>query len=249
MPRALHGRAPHCSTMRQGVGAKQANYTVQGCKTPPVALGLANTPLHDRWPMPTQGTAAAGIWQQLHMTPQRPTLIIEAVRSFVKLETLSIERSTISDLTPLSGGALQDLSLGFCTIPDLTPLGGCAQLRNLSLWGSSVSDLRQLQGCAAQIQELNIGDCTRLSSLEGLQACGKLEDINISGCANIKSLAPLSACTLLRELCIYRCTGVTIVEPLQACSQLERLVGTSDLSNLSGLAELKAALPQLRMER
>ncbi|KAG1680974.1 hypothetical protein FOA52_009933 [Chlamydomonas sp. UWO 241] len=190
-----------------------------------VVAGAAERGDAGAWHVPALSRAAATRLWELHLVRvfnarQHPTLCIEAVRGFANLETLHIERSTISDLPPVSGCALQVLSLAGCTVSELTPLSGCAQLRMLSLVGSSVSDLAQLQGGAIQL--LSIAGCTHLLSLEGIQACGPLRVLEMI-CVPVHSLSSLSACLKLVRLDMSSCRNLTSLDPLAAGLKLEHL--------------------------
>jgi Leucine-rich repeat (LRR) protein len=176
-------------------------------------------------------------------------LNIEAFRNCVQLQKLLLHGFTV-DLSPLAGCALQEISLPFSHISDLSPLGACAQLKNISLVGTKVSNLRG----AGQLLELNIGQlhkldishCRGLLSLDGIQACSQLQHLDMSFCECPSSLAPLSACALLKKVNL-RGTTVTSVGPLQACAHLEELsIGRRDPP---GLAALEAALPRLRIDK
>jgi hypothetical protein len=199
-------------------------------------------------------TAAAGLWELLLINGGGScySMNIEAARSCVKLERLAVSGYTV-DFSPLAGCVLQEISLYRCMISDLSPLGTCAHLKKLSfLEGTSLSDLNQLQGCAAQLHELNISNSHYLLSLEGIQACGKLQVLNMAHCS-VESLAPLSRCALLKkvnmvgcEYIMHGCNNVPSVEPLKACGQLEELsIGRRDPP---GLEALVAALPRLRVD-
>jgi hypothetical protein len=122
----------------------------------------------------------------------------------------------------------------------LRTVRGCTQLRTLSLVSSKVVDLTPLQGCA-ELQSLNISNCTELKSLEGLQACGKLKD----ACVLVTTLSPLSSCLRLKKVSMRYLHRVHSVAPLLACAELERLSIYGCQLPSSELAALKAALPRL----
>jgi Leucine-rich repeat (LRR) protein len=193
-------------------------------------------------------TAAAGI-QELHLYSHYPypILSIEALRGCAQLRMLSLERCKVSDLGPLAGCVhLEELSTSVevgSDFSDLAPLGGCVKLKKLWIAHSQMSDLAPLRGCV-ELKDISISNCYRLSSLEGLQACRQLERLNMPYCQLVTSLAPLSACAHLKMVNM-RGTSVTSVEPLMACTQLEelRIAGLTRLP--SGMASLKATLPQL----
>jgi hypothetical protein len=132
--------------------------------------------------------AAAGI-QELQLT-NHCTYPIEAVCGCAQLRKLSLNRCTVSDLSPLAGCVhLEDLYCdarrtpgygeGSC-ISDLAPLGGCVKLKKLWIANTQVSDLAPLRGC--------------VEPLEGLQACSDLKHLIMFRCGSVSSLAPLSAC-------------------------------------------------------
>jgi Leucine-rich repeat (LRR) protein len=132
--------------------------------------------------------------------------------------------STATSLGPLAGCVhLEELPTGgeeACSnFSNHTPLSGCAKLTRLLILSSQVSDLAPLRGCV-KLQHLDVGDCDRLVSLEGLQACSQMERLNMSY-LTVSSLGPLSACGQQKDLDIGLCKSVSSLAPLSACGQLE----------------------------
>jgi len=113
----------------------------------------------------------------------------------VPLGRLSLNR-LVSDLSPIGGAPLYHLyAPGNQQLHDLTPLRD-ARLRELIVWGTSVSDLSPLAGQPIKILavsktrvadlrplagmplvELSIQQCKYLSNLTGLETCEQLEYI------------------------------------------------------------------------
>ena len=99
---------------------------------------------------------------------------LQGLEYAVNLEFLNIERSNISDLTPLAG--LQNIRvLKFYdgNISDLTPLAGLVKLTDLNLSQNNISDLTPLTGLVdlryLSLGENNISDITPLDGLVNLK--------------------------------------------------------------------------------
>ncbi|KAG1664617.1 hypothetical protein FOA52_004492 [Chlamydomonas sp. UWO 241] len=198
-------------------------------------LSVSYKPLPpDEWSVAKlSSTAAAGL-RELHMRSTherlRPCLSIEAVASFAHLTKLSLEGSTIPDLSPLGQlGQLVELCIEGSRMADLSPVVDCTQIVKLSLEGSKwpALNLTQLRS-VPHLRELNISKsqemgCVdhkfteekgeeedyktfhdreemQLTNLEGIQACTGLERLQMTGCDKVTSIAALSACAELKYL-------------------------------------------------
>ena len=117
------------------------------------------------------------------------------------LEFLAIVRSEVSDLTPLAGlENLQILKLNYNRISDLTPLAGLIGLRELHLQANLISDLTPLANLqnlrVLRLQGNQISDISPLVGLRGLQ------ELILEGNA-ISDFTPLVSLTNLKTLYIY----------------------------------------------
>jgi Leucine-rich repeat (LRR) protein len=112
----------------------------------------------------------------------------------VKLTKLWIVGSQISDLAPLRGCVnLKTLWVSSSQVSDLAPLRGCVNLKMLRISSSQASDLAPLRGCV-ELQDLDISYCSRLLSIEGLEACTQLKQLDMNGLAeHLPGLAALRA--------------------------------------------------------
>ena len=90
---------------------------------------------------------------------------------------------------------------------------------------------------------LNTGNCTQLSSLEGVQGCSTLQQLDISR-NPVTSLQALSALSQLTKLDMQYCEQLLSLEGLQGCSRLQELNISS--FPLSILPEPLSALRMLR---
>ncbi|MBK8904093.1 MAG: NACHT domain-containing protein [Anaerolineaceae bacterium] len=156
------------------------------------------------------------------------------------LQTLSLDGTAVSDLTPLANlTQLQALSLGNTAVDNLTPLANLTQLRLLNLNDTAVSDLTLLANLT-QLQRLNlwgtdVSDLTPLANLTQLQVLF----MNKTG---VRDLTPLAELTQLQELYLTD-SAVSDLTPLSGLTQLQGLnfggTEVSDLSPLMNLTQLK----------
>ena len=99
---------------------------------------------------------------------------LQGLEYAVNLEFLNIERSNISDLTPLAGlQNIRVLKFYDSNISDLTPLAGLVNLTYLNLSKNNISDLTPLTGLVnltyLSLAENNISDITPLDGLVNLK--------------------------------------------------------------------------------
>ncbi len=176
----------------------------------------------------------------------------------MKLHTLRLLHTPVSDLSPLAGMPLTELDCYQCKgVTDLSPLHG-APLVSLDLGDTGVASLAPLAG--ATLKRLRAGhtkitDLTSLSQLPALEELAidglpitdlaplaklHLTSLDCAGSTKITSIAPLRG-QPLRFLRIHS-TGVTDLSPLEGCTTLEEIIlpeTTLDLSVLRKLPRLK----------
>ena len=122
----------------------------------------------------------------------------------VNLEFLVIDRSEVSDLTPLAGlKNLEFLAIVSSEVSDLAPLAGLESLRVLKLYKNRISDIAPLAGLInleeLKLQENQIEDFTpilRLPKLQNVEIYGNSADITELIALN---QIPLKICDLPRE--------------------------------------------------
>ena len=154
----------------------------------------------------------------------------------VGVQSLSLKRTPVQDLSPLSGlQGLTTLSLGQTKVTDLTPLSTIVGLRWLDLKGTPVHDLSQLSGIH-DLTHLNL-DGTHVSNLSPLSTLVNLTWLSLNR-TPVHNLNPLSGLLRLRWLFLSG-THVSKLSPLSTlsgliCLQLKRTF-VDDLSPLSGL--------------
>ena len=138
----------------------------------------------------------------------------------VNLEFLVIDRSEISDLTPLAGlENLEFLDIFSSEVSDLTPLAGLENLRDLKLSNNRISDLTPLAGLIG-LRELHlqtnlISDLTPLANLQNLRVLG-LQGNQIS------DVSPLAGLVGLQEL-ILEGNAISDFTPLVSLTNLKTL--------------------------
>ena len=89
---------------------------------------------------------------------------------------LSLSRSKVRDLQPLTYLPLQDLALEGTGVTDLSPLKG-ASLRELYLSLTGISDLSPLAGMPLTV--LTLSSCARVTDLRPLAGCTDLEHLRL----------------------------------------------------------------------
>ena len=133
--------------------------------------------------------------------------IEHAVRSLkgleyaVNLKVLVIDRSQVSDLTPLAGlEKLESLSIVKSEVLDLTPLVGLENLRVLKLYDNRISDITPLTGLVnlerLELHDNQISDLTPLTGLVNLEVL-QLHYNQISDITPIRSLTKLERLTII----------------------------------------------------
>ena len=95
----------------------------------------------------------------------------------VNLEFLVIDRSEVSDLTPLAGlKNLEFLAIVRSEVSDLTPLAGLENLQDLKLYSNRITDITPLAGLVnLELLILSNNPITDISPLKGLVNLKRLE--------------------------------------------------------------------------
>ena len=160
----------------------------------------------------------------------------------VNLKFLVIDRSEVSDLTPLAGlENLEFLSVFRSKVSDLTPLTGFKNLWVLKLFGNPISDISPLAGLVGlqeiRLQSSLISDLTPLVNLQNLRV------LSLQG-EQISDVSPLAGLIGLQELhlgssLISDLTPLVNLQNLRVLSlQGEQISDVSPLAGLIGLQEL-----------
>lgn len=156
------------------------------------------------------------------------------------LNTLNLDYTNVSDLTPLKGmSSLDTLYMNGTMVDDLTPLKDLCALKSLMMNQTKVSDLTPLAGLnALQNLWMDETDVEELSSLSGLQNLQMLTMKN----TKVHDLAPLSKLRSLQVLTLKN-TRVRDLTPLSGMNSLQRLdlngTRVCDLTALSGMLDLQ----------
>jgi hypothetical protein len=155
------------------------------------------------------------------------------------LERLVIDRTKVSDLSPISSLVnLVELDARGCPIPTIPPLCNLKALKKLNLRNTVISDLSSL-GELEGLEELNLRN-TKISDLTPLRRLRQLRWLQLQGTAvtDIRPLADLEAL----EVLFLRFTKVSDVGPLQHLGRLRvldlSLTAVRDIQPLSGLTAL-----------
>ena len=119
----------------------------------------------------------------------------------MNLKVLVVDRSEVSDLTPLAGlENLISLSIVKSEVSDLTPLVGLENLRVLKLYENRISDITPLAGLVnlevLQLHDNQISDLTPLTGLVNLEVL-QLHYNKISDITPIRSLTKLERLTII----------------------------------------------------
>ena len=149
---------------------------------------------------------------------------LKGLEHAVNLKVLVVDRSEVSDLTPLAGlENLESLSIVRSEVSDLAPLAGLENLRVLKLYDNHrISDITPLTG---------------LVNLEVLQ----LHDNKIS------DLAPLTGLVNLEVLQLHY-NQISDITPIRSLTKLERLTIIGNPIDYTQLGNLPAELRQCRVD-
>ncbi len=165
---------------------------------------------------------------------------LKGLEHAVNLKVLVIDRSEVSDLTPLAGlENLESLSIIKSQVSDLTPLVGLENLRVLKLYENRISDITPFAGLinleVLVLGRNQIADISPLAGLVGLQVL----ELN----ANLLTdISPLQGLVNLKELQLE----ANQIEDISSLTGLVNLKGLAlesnqiaDISPLQGLVNLK----------
>ena len=157
----------------------------------------------------------------------------------MKVRTLSLSGTLVSDLEPLTGLELETLELIGTRVRDLEPVSTLIGLRGLDVTGTRVKDLGPLAGLA-KLETLGVG-ATGVEDLRGLADSRALRRLDLTG-TRIEELGPLAGLSAMRELWC-RNVGVKDLGPLSGLEELEALdlAGSpvTELGPLAGLRKLR----------
>jgi len=173
----------------------------------------------DRQPPPLEPTKVGGnqveqLREKLKLNPGQGEFVV----SGGKVTEAYLERTNVSDLSPLQELPLQKLYLNDTKVRDLSPLKD-VPVRFLNLKGTPVSDVGPLEGKTLNTLWLNDTKVTDLTPLKE----SELVSLDISG-TPVTDLSPLSEMESLQRLNIAR-SAVTDVTPLKGL-RLQRIILT-----------------------
>jgi Leucine-rich repeat (LRR) protein len=135
-----------------------------------------------------------------------------------KITGVYLERTHVSDISPLKGLPLEELYLSYTNVSDLSPLKGMP-LKKLNVMGTRVTDIGVIESLSADGLTLWLNK-TRVNDLSPLK--GKsLESLDLSG-TPVTDLSPLAGMKSLRRLNLQR-SAVTDLTPLKGL-RLQRIV-------------------------
>lgn len=162
------------------------------------------------------------------------------------LKVLSLERTRVTDLSPLAGLTnLGFLYLDGTGVSDLSSLAALGGLELLSLENTRVGNLDPLAGLTGlQVLSLENTPVTNLRPLAGLRALKVL----FLGHTAVRDLRPLAALTGLRELRLEG-TQVADLTPLRGLDGLQVLFLQDTPVSEIEIWRLKARLPELHISR
>ena len=185
----------------------------------------------------------AGLQNLLLIEIEHDIRSLRGLEYAVNLEFLVIDRSEVSDLTPLAGlKNLESLAIVRSQISDLTPLAGLENLRVLKLRKNRITDISPLSGLVnLQRLELQNNQIVDISSLAGLIG---LQDLRLKS-NEVVDISPFSGLVNLRHLELHS-NQISDISPLQGLVNLEGLnLGgnpITDFTPLYGLADVTVEL-------
>jgi internalin A len=142
------------------------------------------------------------------------------VRNIPNLDRLFLDRTAITDLSPLQGmTGLKRLFLSRTAITDLSPLLSITELQELFLSRTAITDFSPLQGMNG-LRGLQL-DHTAITDLLPLRGMTGLQTLSLDRTA-ITDLSPLRGMTGLQTLSLNR-TAITDLSPLQGLTKLQSL--------------------------
>jgi hypothetical protein len=182
-------------------------------------------------------------------------LHIDRAVSALDLRSLScLRRSTVLKFSDLDDASLQGreetpplelLDLSHTRVDDVRPLAGCLALRELSLAGSSVTNVSMIGlERIATLETLNFSDCRGITSVTSLRHCTALRELILDGTSVTDvGIAGLECIGTLTKLSLEYCNSITSVFSLRHSPSLRELnisyTGTTAAGiELTGLDEI-----------
>ena len=164
----------------------------------------------------------------------------------MNLKVLVIDRSKVSDLTPLAGlENLESLSVVRSEVSDLTPLVELENLRVLKLGKNHrISDITPLAGLV-NLERLELHD-NKISDLAPLTGLVNLERLHLND-NKISDLAPLTELVNLEVLQLHY-NQISDLTPLRNLTKLELLTIIGNPIDYTQLGNLPAELRQCRVD-
>jgi len=160
------------------------------------------------------------------------------------LQHLRLDSTQIKDLSPLAKlPNLESLEMDSTPVADLSPLAMLTSLQTLSISGTQVTDLSPLHKLAT-LQTLRMHG-TQVTDISPLVKLTSLESLSISG-TQVADLSPLAKLTSLRFIHLAE-TRVEDLSPLSGLKKLEFLAVPEELLEHESAAELRKALPNLKI--
>jgi hypothetical protein len=160
---------------------------------------------------------------------------IELVENCVDVSALGIYNNlwhvtfaSCENLTSLNGisklTSLEHLIIAEChNLIDYEDLNNCTELIMLEVSNSSIIDLKCLKN-SKKLKEMEIMDCEKFISFDGISTCENLESILCANCENLTNVNDMQYCSKLNSIC------------LDSCGETTDLTGISKLPNLCELS-------------
>ena len=164
---------------------------------------------------------------------------LQGLEHAVNLKVLVIDRSEVSNLTPLAGlKNLEFLSIVRSEVSDLAPLAEFENLQVLKLYQNRIADITPLAGLInLEVLELQDNQIADISPLAGLVELQELS-LQVNQIVDISSLAGLDKMKVL-QLYINQISDVTSLSNLTALEHLNlhrnKIVDFTPLVNLKNL--------------
>lgn len=136
---------------------------------------------------------ARGLWQE-----NGGIACLDDLKALPNLQTLSLYRQSISDISALRGTKLQALGIGYNPVTDLSPLAGNPNLTSLNVSGLALSDTDVI-ATLPHLRALFIGgtDIKTLAGLSGLPLEAlNLADVPLTDEQSLEALKGLKSLTL-----------------------------------------------------
>ena len=164
-------------------------------------------------PTKPEANPVAALREMLKLNPEEGRIELDPRGRIVEVE---LDRTRVTDLSPLSGLPIEKLYLRQTNVSDLSPLKDMP-LKFLNLLETRVSDISVVKTLDLNTLWLNDTKVKDLSPLKG----ESLESLDLTG-TPVTDLSPISGMKSLRRLNLERC-AVTDLTPLEGL-QLQRIV-------------------------